>query len=376
MTENKRKKSSGSLTNEKPGLDQQDCNIDDLNYEANISEAGNYLKFLQLTHHEGSQSDEETGVYNSGDLDGYIEDDIIGEMPPAEEDIDSDYDFGLSDLTEADEHMMYDNLESPTFENVEGVDGAAPGSGESPAYQDPAERERDLEKYREELARVESEITTLRQVLGSKVRYASELKRKMGITPFQELKQDIHYGFKTIKESDTVVKTNEKLTNVKERITASNAYQKTNEKLVEMNDKITHSQAYQKTNEYLGEMNDKISSSSAYQKTSSAVKTASEKTNAVVTSFGASVSKKLGDIRNSNTFKSMEEKVGGAYSNVRTSRSIGNIKGRLGMAKVTGSKSEGSFEEALQSEKAKEGGANGTTVPEAKSSLPEEKIPL
>ncbi|XP_033726646.1 tumor protein D54-like isoform X12 [Pecten maximus] len=262
-------------------------------------------------------------------------------------------DSAFSSPRSEDEHMMYDNLESPTFETVEGVDGAS--SEEPPVYQDPAERERDLEKYREELAKVEGEITTLRQVLGSKVRYASELKRKMGITPFQELKQDIHYGFKTIKESDT--------------------YQKTNEKLVEMNDKITHSQAYHRTNVYLGEMNDKISSSSAYQKTSSAVKTASEKTNAVVSSFGASVSKKLGDIRNSNTFKSMEEKVGGAYSNVKTSRSIGNIKGRLGMAKVTGSKSEGSFEDALQSEKAKEEGANGTTVPEAMS-LPEEKIPL
>ncbi|XP_033726639.1 tumor protein D54-like isoform X5 [Pecten maximus] len=339
MTENNRKKSTGSVTNDKTVEGSDNCSIDDLRYEANISEAENYLKFLQLTHHEGSQSDEDVYVDNNGDLDGYIEDDIIGEMPPAEEDIDSDYDFGLSDLTEADEHMMYDNLESPTFETVEGVDGAS--SEEPPVYQDPAERERDLEKYREELAKVEGEITTLRQVLGSKVRYASELKRKMGITPFQELKQDIHYGFKTIKESDTVVKTNEKLGNVRDRITATNAYQKTNEKLVEMNDKITHSQAYQKT--------------------SSAVKTASEKTNAVVSSFGASVSKKLGDIRNSNTFKSMEEKVGGAYSNVK--------------AKVTGSKSEGSFEDALQSEKAKEEGANGTTVPEAMS-LPEEKIPL
>ncbi|XP_033726644.1 tumor protein D54-like isoform X10 [Pecten maximus] len=299
MTENNRKKSTGSVTNDKTVEGSDNCSIDDLRYEANISEAENYLKFLQLTHHEGSQSDEDVYVDNNGDLDGYIEDDIIGEMPPAEEDIDSDYDFGLSDLTEADEHMMYDNLESPTFETVEGVDGAS--SEEPPVYQDPAERERDLEKYREELAKVEGEITTLRQVLGSKVRYASELKRKMGITPFQELKQDIHYGFKTIKESDT------------------------------------------------------------YQKTSSAVKTASEKTNAVVSSFGASVSKKLGDIRNSNTFKSMEEKVGGAYSNVK--------------AKVTGSKSEGSFEDALQSEKAKEEGANGTTVPEAMS-LPEEKIPL
>ncbi|XP_021354413.1 tumor protein D54-like isoform X5 [Mizuhopecten yessoensis] len=228
-------------------------------------------------------------------------------------------DSAFSSPRSEDEHMMYDNLESPTFETVEGVDGAV--SEQPQALQNPEEREREMEEYRRSLEIVEGEIATLRQVLGSKVRYASELKRKMGITPFQELKQDLHYGFKTIKESDT--------------------YQKTNEKLVEMNDKITHSQAYQKT--------------------SSAVKTASEKTNAAVSSFGASVTKKLGDLRNSNTFKSVEEKVGGAYSNVK--------------AKVTGSKSEGSFEDALQSERAKEGGANGTAVPEA-NSLPEEKVPL
>ncbi|XP_021354414.1 tumor protein D54-like isoform X6 [Mizuhopecten yessoensis] len=228
-------------------------------------------------------------------------------------------DSAFSSPRSEDEHMMYDNLESPTFETVEGVDGAV--SEQPQALQNPEEREREMEEYRRSLEIVEGEIATLRQVLGSKVRYASELKRKMGITPFQELKQDLHYGFKTIKESDTVVKTNEKLTNVKERITASNAY----------------------------------------QKTSSAVKTASEKTNAAVSSFGASVTKKLGDLRNSNTFKSVEEKVGGAYSNVK--------------AKVTGSKSEGSFEDALQSERAKEGGANGTAVPEA-NSLPEEKVPL
>ncbi|XP_021354412.1 tumor protein D54-like isoform X4 [Mizuhopecten yessoensis] len=238
-------------------------------------------------------------------------------------------DSAFSSPRSEDEHMMYDNLESPTFETVEGVDGAV--SEQPQALQNPEEREREMEEYRRSLEIVEGEIATLRQVLGSKVRYASELKRKMGITPFQELKQDLHYGFKTIKESDTVVKTNEKLTNVKERITASNAYQKTNEKLVEMNDKITHSQAYHKTNDYLGELNNKISNSSTYQKTSSAVKTASEKTNAAVSSFGASVTKKLGDLRNSNTFKSVEEKVGGAYSNVKTSRSIGNMKGRLGM---------------------------------------------
>ncbi|XP_061166724.1 tumor protein D54-like isoform X2 [Saccostrea echinata] len=180
------------------------------------------------------------------------------------------------------------------------------------------EKQRQMEEWKEELARVEGEITTLRQVLGSKVRYASELKRKMGITPFQELKHDFSEGLKSIQQSET--------------------YQKTNEKLHDINDKITHS--------------------TAYQKTSSAMKTASEKTNETVRNVASSVSKKIGDIRNSGTFKSMEEKVGGAYANVK--------------AKVTGSKSEDSFESALQKDSEGNSAANGSQP----TSLPEEKVPL
>ena len=53
------------------------------------------------------------------------------------------------------------------------------------------------------LLQVEGEIATLKQVLGSKVRYATELKRKLGITPIQELKSDFQLGVKTIKDSET-----------------------------------------------------------------------------------------------------------------------------------------------------------------------------
>ena len=45
----------------------------------------------------------------------------------------------------------------------------------------------------------------LRQVLGSKVRRATELKRNLGITPFKEFKQDLQTGINQIKESTTYV---------------------------------------------------------------------------------------------------------------------------------------------------------------------------
>lgn len=51
--------------------------------------------------------------------------------------------------------------------------------------------------------KVEGEILTLRQVLTAKVRQATELKRKLGITPMQEFKQDIQAGFQQLRESGT-----------------------------------------------------------------------------------------------------------------------------------------------------------------------------
>lgn len=54
----------------------------------------------------------------------------------------------------------------------------------------------------QELARVEEEITTLRTVLQSKVRHASELKRKLGITVWKEMTDDVSQSLKSVKESN------------------------------------------------------------------------------------------------------------------------------------------------------------------------------
>ncbi|XP_078333460.1 uncharacterized protein LOC111126139 isoform X7 [Crassostrea virginica] len=301
-----KKKQSKPIKDDKE-ISSTESTADNDNYNLKISESSNYVKFLQLTL-EGSQSDDEG---SHGDLDGYIEDDFI--LSECDADVDA------SDLTEADEHL-----------NEENEDITAPHHDSLTEE----ERQRQIEEWKEELSRVEGEITTLRQVLGSKVRYASELKRKIGITPFQELKHDFSEGIKSIQQSET----------------------------------------YQKTNETLTNLQNKITSSTAYQKTSSAVKTASEKTNETVRNVASSVSKKMGELRNTGAFKSMEEKVGGAYANVKTSRSIENFRERLGFAKVTGSKSEDNFESALQKETGNtdSNAANGTQP----SSLPEEKVPL
>ncbi|XP_013779051.1 tumor protein D52-like [Limulus polyphemus] len=131
----------------------------------------------------------------------------------------------------------------------------------------PEHRAKLEEEWKEELAKTEEEIITLRQVLASKVRYAQDLKHKLGITVWKEFKDDMEQGIKNIQETDV------------------------------------------------------------YQRTSQTLKTAGEKTTNVLGNLGASVTKKLGEVKNSQTFRSFEEKVGTAYESVKNkipgSRSTG-----------------------------------------------------
>ncbi|KAG8188964.1 hypothetical protein JTE90_010057 [Oedothorax gibbosus] len=143
---------------------------------------------------------------------------------------------------------------------------------------DPEQRAKLEEEWKLELAKTEEEISTLKQVLSVKVKYAYELKQKLGITPWKELKQDVEQGFKNIQETP--------------------ALKEVGGRLVEWNSAIT--------------------SAPIYQKTSQTVKTAAEKTTSVLGTWGASMSKKLGEVKNSSTFRSFEERMGSAYTNVRS----------------------------------------------------------
>ncbi|XP_071387102.1 tpd52 like 2b isoform X4 [Centroberyx affinis] len=129
----------------------------------------------------------------------------------------------------------------------------------------PGLTEEEAEELRTELTRVEEEIGTLRQVLSAKEKHAVELKRKLGLSPLNELRQNLTKGWQDVQ--------------------TSNAYKKTQETL-----------------------------SQAGQKTSAALST-----------VGTAISRRLGDMssnysirhsismpamRNSPTFKSFEDKVG------------------------------------------------------------------
>ncbi|KAM9218856.1 tumor protein D54 isoform 3-T3 [Leptosomus discolor] len=136
------------------------------------------------------------------------------------------------------------------------------------------------EELRSELAKVEEEIGTLRQVLAAKERHCGELKRKLGLTPLDGLKQNLSKSWHDVQ--------------------VSNAYVKTSEKLGEWNDKVTQSDFYKKTQETLSQ--------------------AGQKTSAALSNVGSVISRKLGDMRNSATFKSFEDRVGTIKSRVVGSR--------------------------------------------------------
>lgn len=144
-------------------------------------------------------------------------------------------------------------------------------------------------EWSRELARVEDEIATLRTVLQSKIRQSSDLKRKLGITVWKEITEDVNQGLKNVKESQV------------------------------------------------------------YQKTESVIKTTAEKTSSIIGGITAGVSSKLGQMRNSESFRSIEERVGSAYENVK-----GKVASR--------SNSTQSFDEALRDAS----GATSPPIPEHK----------
>ncbi|XP_061550196.1 tumor protein D54-like isoform X3 [Phycodurus eques] len=126
--------------------------------------------------------------------------------------------------------------------------------------------EEEAEELRNEVTKVEEEISTLRQVLAAKERHATELKRKLGLSPLNELKQNLIKSWQDVQTSNAYVSASATL------------------------DDITRSDAYKKTQETLSQ--------------------AGQKTSAAFTTMSSAISRKLGDMRNSTTFKSFEDKVG------------------------------------------------------------------
>uniref|UniRef100_A0A3Q2P8P0 Tpd52 like 1 n=1 Tax=Fundulus heteroclitus TaxID=8078 RepID=A0A3Q2P8P0_FUNHE len=135
--------------------------------------------------------------------------------------------------------------------------------------------EEEREEILQELTKLEEEISTLKQVLLSKEKQHAELKQKLGITPLSELRNNFSRGWHDMQTS------------------------------------------------------------TAYKKTSETLSTAGQKTSAAFSNLGTTLTRKFGDMRNSPSFRSFEEKVENTVSTIKT--------------KVGGTGTGGSFEEVLSS---------------------------
>ncbi|MCJ8746194.1 hypothetical protein PDJAM_G00139020 [Pangasius djambal] len=81
--------------------------------------------------------------------------------------------------------------------------------------------EEEQEELRSELVKVEEEIQTLTQVLASKESHLAEIKRKLGITPFNELKQNLSRSWQEVTTSTAYKRTSETLSHAGQKATAA-----------------------------------------------------------------------------------------------------------------------------------------------------------
>ncbi|XP_016320551.1 tumor protein D54-like isoform X6 [Sinocyclocheilus anshuiensis] len=91
----------------------------------------------------------------------------------------------------------------------------------SPGTLPPGLTEEEAEELRLELTKVEEEIHTLQQVLSAKERHASELKRKLGLSPLSEFKQNVTKSWQDVQTSNAYKKTQETLSQAGQKTSAA-----------------------------------------------------------------------------------------------------------------------------------------------------------
>ncbi|XP_043074366.1 tumor protein D52 isoform X2 [Puntigrus tetrazona] len=81
--------------------------------------------------------------------------------------------------------------------------------------------EEEQSELRSELEKVEDEIQTLSQVLAAKEKQVADIKRKLGITPLNEFKQNLSKGWHDVTASTAYKKTSETLSQVGQKATTA-----------------------------------------------------------------------------------------------------------------------------------------------------------
>ncbi|CAL8256495.1 tumor protein D54 [Gadus morhua] len=160
--------------------------------------------------------------------------------------------------------------------------------------------EEDVDELNAELTRVEDEIQTLRQVLLAKEKYAMDIRRQLGTTPLNSIKNNLAKGWQDVQTSTPYM-------------TAATTL-------------------------------DDISNSNAYKRTQESLSYAGQVTTAALSTVGVSITRRLADMRTlalpssarplahsisvpamrpSSTFRSFEEMVGSVKDKVAGGRGDG-----------------------------------------------------
>ncbi|XP_042317740.1 tumor protein D52 isoform X5 [Sceloporus undulatus] len=117
--------------------------------------------------------------------------------------------------------MTFSPPDSPILKNSGLLKNEAiPEVGEDAAATD-ALSEEEQDELRRELAKVEEEIQTLSQVLAAKEKHLAEIKRKLGISSLQELKQNLSKGWQDVTSTNAYKKTSETLSQAGQKASAA-----------------------------------------------------------------------------------------------------------------------------------------------------------
>ncbi|XP_069463618.1 tumor protein D53 isoform X3 [Ambystoma mexicanum] len=166
--------------------------------------------------------------------------------------------------------------------------------------------EEEKEELSAEVVKLEDEISTLRQVLADKEKRLMDIKHKLGVNVMNELKQNFSKSWYDVQ---------------------------------------THS---------------------AYKKTQETLSHAGQKATAAISTVGSVIGKKLGDMRNTPTFKSFEERVESTVTTLKPT--LLEYKTKVGGPSNVG----GSFEEVLNSTahaSAQSSSVAGTELPEDEEAI-------
>ncbi|XP_068590032.1 tpd52 like 2b isoform X9 [Cebidichthys violaceus] len=135
-------------------------------------------------------------------------------MDPASQDI---------NLNSPNKGLVVDHSDSLSDVPVEGVMEMEGGAVGNPAANPlpPSLTEEEAEELRSELTKVEEEINTLRQVLSAKERHAADLKRKLSLSPLNELRQNFNKSWQDVQTSNAYKKTQETLSQAGQKTSAA-----------------------------------------------------------------------------------------------------------------------------------------------------------